>query len=77
MLRISERFAVASNYASLEEMFNPDRLKETHVPGGFRPLGTDARAIPGHTFGLNLKRGFATLFSYKTSLKWALDSHTR
>jgi len=30
--------------ASLEEMFDPDRLKEAHVPGEWRPL-----------FGLNLK----------------------
>jgi hypothetical protein len=40
--------------ASLEEMFDPDRLKDTHLPGGFRPLGTTTRAVPGHTFGLNL-----------------------
>jgi Cytochrome c len=49
------RYLHDGSVASLEEMFNPDRLKETHIPGGFRPLGTDARAIPGHTFGLNLK----------------------
>jgi mono/diheme cytochrome c family protein len=41
--------------ASLEEMFDPDRLKETHVPGGFSPVGVNARAIKGHEFGLNLK----------------------
>jgi hypothetical protein len=40
--------------ASLEEMFDPDRLKETHLPGGWRPLGTTTRAIDGHPFGLNL-----------------------
>jgi hypothetical protein len=40
--------------ASLEEMFDPDRLKETHLPGGWRPLGTANRAIPGHRFGLTL-----------------------
>ncbi len=40
---------------SLEEMFDPDRLNETHVPGGWRPLGTKSRAIKGHEFGLNLK----------------------
>ena len=40
--------------ASLEEMFDPDRLKEDHVPGGWTPLGTKARAIPGHRFGLKL-----------------------
>jgi hypothetical protein len=40
--------------ASLEEMFDPDRLRDTHLPGGWRPLGTTNRAIPGHRFGLNL-----------------------
>jgi cytochrome c peroxidase len=40
--------------ASLEEMFNPDRLKETHKPGGWSPPGTQTRAIKGHEFGLNL-----------------------
>lgn len=41
--------------ASLEEMFDPDRLKDTHLPGGWRPPGTTNRAIQGHRFGLNLK----------------------
>jgi hypothetical protein len=41
--------------ASLEEMFDPDRLNETHVPGGWLPLGVQTHAIPGHQFGLNLK----------------------
>jgi mono/diheme cytochrome c family protein len=40
--------------ASLEEMFDPDRLKETHVPGGWRPLGAKSWAIRGHRFGLKL-----------------------
>ena len=41
--------------ASLEELFDPDRLKETHVPGGWRPAGAQTHAIPGHRFGLNVK----------------------
>lgn len=41
--------------ASLEEMFDPDRLKPTHVPGGWNPPGVEARAIVGHEFGLKLK----------------------
>jgi hypothetical protein len=41
--------------ASLEEMFDPARLEETHVPGGWLPPGTKARAIKGHEFGLKLK----------------------
>jgi processive rubber oxygenase RoxA-like protein len=40
--------------ASLEEMFDPDRLKESHVPGGWCPPGTKSRAIKGHPFGLDL-----------------------
>lgn len=43
--------------ASLDEMFNPDRLKETHVPGGWLPPGSTTRAIKGHEFGLNLESG--------------------
>src|SRR5215467_429021 len=40
--------------ASLEEMFDPDRLKETHKPGGWSPPGVENRAIKGHEFGLRL-----------------------
>jgi hypothetical protein len=37
--------------ASLEEMFDLDRLKETHASSG-KPVGS--RAVPGHEFGLRL-----------------------
>jgi len=40
--------------ASLEEMFDPDRVKETHLTGGWSPPGSESRAIAGHEFGLNL-----------------------
>jgi hypothetical protein len=40
--------------ASLEEMFDPDRLKETHKPGGWSQPGIETRAIKGHEFGLRL-----------------------
>ena len=40
--------------ASLEEMFDPDRLKDTHRPGGWSPPGVTTRAIQGHEFGLRL-----------------------
>jgi hypothetical protein len=40
--------------ASLEEMFDPDRLRDTHEPQGFTPPGVLRRAIPGHEFGLRL-----------------------
>jgi len=41
--------------ASLEELFDPGRLEETYVPGGWLPPGQKTRAIKGHTFGLKLK----------------------
>ena len=41
--------------ASLEEMFDPERLSATHVPGGYTPLDEPRHAIKGHEFGLKLK----------------------
>jgi len=43
--------------ASLEEMFDPDRLKPTHIPGGWMPVGAKSHAIQGHEFGVKLERG--------------------
>ncbi len=40
--------------ASLEELFDPRRLEDSHTPGGWRPPGVQTRAIPGHEFGLRL-----------------------
>jgi hypothetical protein len=40
--------------ASLEEMFDPDRLKDSHIRGGFSPAGATSGAIQGHEFGLRL-----------------------
>jgi hypothetical protein len=40
--------------ASLEEMFDPDRLRNTHAPGGWTPVGAKTYAIQGHKFGLKL-----------------------
>lgn len=40
--------------ASLEELFDPDRLRDTHVAGGWTPPGTETCAIKGHEFGLRL-----------------------
>lgn len=41
--------------ATLEEMFDPERLKDAHVPGGFLAAGRKSKAIIGHEFGLRLK----------------------
>ena len=43
-----------ASVASLEEMFDPDRLKDTHQPGGWNPPGVHTRAVIGHEFGLRL-----------------------
>jgi hypothetical protein len=39
---------------SLEEMFDPHRLRDDHVRGGFTPVGAESGAIPGHEYGLDL-----------------------
>ena len=39
---------------SLEEMFDPLRLHDDHVRGGFAPIGAESGAIPGHEYGLDL-----------------------
>jgi hypothetical protein len=36
-------------------MFDPDRLKATHVPGGWAPRGSPTHAIVGHEFGLRIQ----------------------
>jgi mono/diheme cytochrome c family protein len=40
--------------ATLDEMFDPERLKPDHVPGGWKGPGVTKRSIPGHPFGLGL-----------------------
>jgi hypothetical protein len=40
--------------ASLEEMFDPDRLTDTFAPEGWNPVGVKTRAVIGHEFGLRL-----------------------
>ena len=47
------RYLHDGSLASLEEMFDPDRLKETHVAAGWNP-GVKTRAMIGHEFGLKL-----------------------
>jgi len=48
------RYLHDGSLASLEEMFDTDRLKDSHLPGGWRPVGTTTRAVRGHEFGLGL-----------------------
>jgi mono/diheme cytochrome c family protein len=40
--------------ATLEDWFNPARVKDDYVPTGFVGAGVKTRAVKGHPFGLNL-----------------------
>ena len=40
--------------ATLEDWFDPRRLRDDYVPTGFRGFGVTARAVKGHEFGLSL-----------------------
>jgi hypothetical protein len=40
--------------ASIEEMFDPARLKPDHVPGGWKGPTSTNRSIPGHGSGITL-----------------------
>lgn len=39
---------------TLEDWFDPCRLRDDYVPSGFRGAGVKTRAVKGHAFGLNL-----------------------
>ena len=43
--------------ATLEDWFDPRRLKADYVPTGFIGYGFRTRAVPGHEFGLKLSEG--------------------
>ena len=40
--------------ATLEDWFDPARLREDYVPTGFKGYGVKTRAVKGHEFGLHL-----------------------
>jgi len=40
--------------ATLEDWFDPARLRDDYVPTGFKGYGIERRAVPGHEFGLRL-----------------------
>jgi hypothetical protein len=40
--------------ATLEDWFDPQRLKADYVPTGFKGQGVQSRAVPGHEYGLDL-----------------------
>jgi hypothetical protein len=44
----------SGSVGSLEDWFDPKRLRADYVPTGWKGPGVKARAIPGHKFGLEL-----------------------
>jgi len=40
--------------ATLEDWFDPRRVRDDYVPNGFKPYGTKTYAVKGHPFGLEL-----------------------
>ncbi len=47
-------FEHSGSVATLEDWFDPARLRSDYVPTGFKGYGITHRAVPGHPFGLHL-----------------------
>jgi len=47
-------FEHSGSVATLEDWFNPRRLRDDYVPTGFKGAGVTTRAVKGHPFGLSL-----------------------
>lgn len=55
--------------ATLEDWFDPKRLRPEYVPTGFKGYGVKTRAVKGHEFGLNLSDSDKTaLIAYLRTL---------
>ncbi len=48
------RYLHDGSLTTLEEMFDPARLRDDYAPTGFMPPGQKTRAVPGHVFGMTL-----------------------
>jgi hypothetical protein len=47
-------FEHSGSVATLEDWFDPNRLREDYIPTGFKGVGVKTRAIKGHEYGLRL-----------------------
>ena len=47
-------FEHTGSIASLDEWFDPARLRDDYLPKGWNPSDPRVRPIPGHRYGLNL-----------------------
>lgn len=50
-------FEHSGSVATLEDWFDPRRLRDDYVPTGFKGAGVTTRAVKGHPFGLSLPAG--------------------
>jgi hypothetical protein len=50
-------FEHSGSVATLEDWFDPRRLRDDYVPTGFKGYGVKTRAVKGHEFGLGLSQG--------------------
>jgi hypothetical protein len=49
-------FEHSGSVATLEDWFDPRRLRDDYVPTGFKGYGVQTRAVKGHEFGLKLSQ---------------------
>ena len=47
-------FEHSGSVATLEDWFDPCRMRADYVPTGFKPAGITRRAVGGHPFRLDL-----------------------
>jgi hypothetical protein len=47
-------FEHSGSVATLEDWFDPKRLRDDYVPTGFKGYGVKTRSVKGHEFGLKL-----------------------
>jgi hypothetical protein len=47
-------FEHSGSVSTLEDWFDPQRLRDGYVPTGFKGYGVTTRAVKGHEFGLKL-----------------------
>jgi mono/diheme cytochrome c family protein len=52
-----EYFPHSGSCKTLEDWFDPARLRDDYVPTGARPYGVKTQAVKGHEFGLKLSSG--------------------
>ena len=54
---VSRAFEHSGSVATLEDWFDPNRLRDDYVPTGFKGFGVKSRAVKGHEFGLQIAGG--------------------